>query len=146
MHKEPEPGSEPAKAQPGLPKAVTMRSRVAAQQRERRLALITGSGILIAMTLGAGWALTIEANRSRVLLAASASTATGPLTDVAPTTAKITDDRSGTCSTGAFDNKTGRVTRSNDPCDTILRDSNGVPIPAGTIHRLDAISKSFSGR
>jgi len=45
------------------------------------------------------------------------------------------------CST--FDNRTGRVTHL-DPCDVVVRDSYGVPVPTGTIRRLDAISKSFS--
>jgi len=30
-------------------------------------------------------------------------------------------------------------------CDEEARDKDGVPIPVGTIHRLDTISKSFSG-
>jgi hypothetical protein len=38
------------------------------------------------------------------------------------------------------------MTRSQQACDTTARDSNGVPIPLGTIHRLDAISKAFSGK
>jgi hypothetical protein len=45
-----------------------------------------------------------------------------------------------------FNNQTGRMTRSQQPCDMTTRDSNGVPVPQGTIHRLDAISKSFSGK
>jgi hypothetical protein len=60
-------------------------------------------------------------------------------------TARITKDLgSKGCSQEAFDNKTGRMTRSPQPCDATTYDSNGMPVPVGTIHRLDAISKSFS--
>jgi hypothetical protein len=61
-------------------------------------------------------------------------------------TARITKDLgSKGCSQEAFDNKTGRMTRSPQPCDATTYDGNGMPVPVGTIHRLDAISKSFSG-
>jgi hypothetical protein len=50
------------------------------------------------------------------------------------------------CREQVFDNQTGRITRSEQPCDTNAFDSNSVMAPLGTIHRLDAISKSFSGR
>ena len=60
-------------------------------------------------------------------------------------TAKITKDFGGKgCSQEAFDNRTGRMTRSSQPCEATTYDSNGMPVPVGTIHRLDAISKSFS--
>jgi hypothetical protein len=62
-------------------------------------------------------------------------------------TATITNasDANG-CFQQQFDNKTGRMTRLQEPCETAALDGNGVPIPVGTIHRLDAISKAFSGR
>ena len=62
--------------------------------------------------------------------------------------AKVTIDSAdgGGCRQQVFDNQTGRMTRSQQPCDTTARDINGVPIPLGTVHRLDAISKSFSGK
>jgi hypothetical protein len=61
--------------------------------------------------------------------------------------AKISNESDGKgCSQRTFDNQTGRMTRSQQPCEATAYDSKGVPIPLGTIHRLDAISKSFSGR
>jgi hypothetical protein len=49
----------------------------------------------------------------------------------------------GDCQQEVFDNQTGRMTRLRQPCDDTAQDANGIPIPKGTIHRLDAISKSF---
>jgi hypothetical protein len=61
-------------------------------------------------------------------------------------TAKITQDLVGKgCSQQVFDNQTGRMRQSQLPCEATTFDSNGIPVPVGTIHRLDAISKSFSG-
>jgi hypothetical protein len=61
-------------------------------------------------------------------------------------TARITTNSDGNgCSQQIFDNQSGRMFRSQKPCDMTEYDANGVPVPAGTIHRLDAISKSFPG-
>lgn len=45
-----------------------------------------------------------------------------------------------------FDNDTGQIISSSKPCVAEVASDNGVPVPLGTMHRLDAISKSFSGR
>ena len=58
-------------------------------------------------------------------------------------TARITRDNNGTCAQQVFDNQTGRMMRSSQPCEATTYDSNGMPVPVGTIHRLDAISKGF---
>lgn len=40
----------------------------------------------------------------------------------------------------------GRVFHDVVPCDqSSMRDARGQPVPVGTVRRLDAISKSFSG-
>ena len=40
----------------------------------------------------------------------------------------------------------GRVFQDVVPCDqSSMRDARGQPVPVGTVRRLDAISKSFSG-
>jgi hypothetical protein len=60
--------------------------------------------------------------------------------------ARIIRDSGGKeCWQETFNNQTGRVTRSPQPCEATRYDSNGVPVPLGTIHRLDAIGKSFPG-
>ena len=50
------------------------------------------------------------------------------------------------CQQREFDNDTGRVLDSAAPCGSgVVLDAHGVPVPVGTVHRLGAISKSFSG-
>ena len=51
------------------------------------------------------------------------------------------------CELMKFDNDTGRVIEGLKPCDNnVILDEHGRPLPMGTIHRLDAISRSFFGR
>jgi hypothetical protein len=51
------------------------------------------------------------------------------------------------CKEIKFDNDTGKTLERQVRCDgQNVLDSQGVPAPAGTIHRLDAISRSFFGR
>jgi hypothetical protein len=50
------------------------------------------------------------------------------------------------CRQGTFDNQTGRVSAATEQCDADVLDKNGVPVPQGTINRLNSISKSFSNR
>jgi hypothetical protein len=51
------------------------------------------------------------------------------------------------CAEMKFDNTDGRVVDGLKPCDNQIKfDERGRPIPMGTIHRLDSISRSFSGR
>lgn len=47
------------------------------------------------------------------------------------------------CRQMKFDNVTGQIGEKSTPCEPVL-DSHGVPVPLGTLHRLDAISKSFA--
>jgi hypothetical protein len=49
------------------------------------------------------------------------------------------------CKRLKFDDS-GRVFQDVVPCDQSgPRDARGQPVPVGTMHRLDAISKSFGG-
>jgi hypothetical protein len=50
------------------------------------------------------------------------------------------------CEQMTFDNESGRTIEYPAPCgNRNVLDAHGVPIPQGTVHRLDAISKSFFG-
>jgi hypothetical protein len=48
------------------------------------------------------------------------------------------------CQEKSFNNQTGQISDQSSPChgDVVL-DANGMPVPAGTIHTLNSISKSF---
>jgi hypothetical protein len=52
------------------------------------------------------------------------------------------------CERAKFDNDTGAITDSFR-CENenkVVLDAHGMPVPVATVHRLDTISKSFSGR
>lgn len=49
------------------------------------------------------------------------------------------------CALARFDNATGRTNGASGCTNGVVFDAHGIPVPVGTIHRLDAISKSFSG-
>ena len=54
----------------------------------------------------------------------------------------------GRCEQKKFDNDTGKIVdMASAPCeDQVINDAHGVPIPQGTVRRLDTISRAFSGR
>jgi hypothetical protein len=118
-------------------------TQTAQKTQERRRGLIVSCGLLLVVALGAVVAITagsptaVHSSKHPQLSTAS------PDSDLR--TAKITNASDGKeCWQQVFDNQTGRMTRSQQPCEATAYDSNGAPIPLGTIHRLDAISKSFT--
>jgi hypothetical protein len=118
------------------------RSRSAAQaKQERRRAFIISCGMLL---VGAIAVAMVTANAPKAVSNSPAFAPATPDNDLR--TAKITknSDRDG-CSQEIFDNQTGRMNRSSQPCEATVYDSHGAPVPVGTIHRLEAISKSFAG-
>jgi hypothetical protein len=73
--------------------------------------------------------------------APNAQQSTGSIADNELRTAKVTvSSAGGSCSQQVFDNQTGRMTVSSQGCaGTAANDGSGT-------HRLDAISKAFSGQ
>ena len=118
---------------------------IAQRRRRKRLnTLIVGCGMLVVAVVTTVAVIAAESLISRQLSRAPQVASAAPDAD---RTARITKDFGGKdCSQEIFDNQTGRTTRSPQPCDATALDGNGAPIPLGTIHRLDAISKAFSGR
>jgi hypothetical protein len=120
------------------------RSAAARKTQGRRLAPILGYGLLL------GTAVTAMAIAAHSMISGHSARAPGIAMATADgdlRAAKITRDLGGKmCAQDTFDNQTGRMTRSSQPCDATAYDGNGAPIPLGTIHRLDAINKSFPGR
>ena len=50
----------------------------------------------------------------------------------------------GGCRQKSFDNRTGQFLDQPSSChNDVVLDAKGVPVPAGTIHTLNSISKSF---
>jgi hypothetical protein len=48
------------------------------------------------------------------------------------------------CRERSFDNQTGQISDQSSPCHSdVVLDARGMPVPAGTIHTLNSISKSF---
>jgi len=129
----------------GPPAATGARPRSAVRRTTvSRRAVIIGYGMLLAAALTV--VVVIAAESPIWLHATKPSQSAGAIPDIDLRTAKITRDSNGTeCWQTIFDNQTGRMTRSRQPCETTAYDGNGAPVPLGTIHRLDAISKSFSG-
>jgi hypothetical protein len=124
------------RAQPGT---------IAQRRRRKRLnTLIVGCGMLVVAVVTTVAVIAAESLISRQLSGTPQVAGAAPDGDLR--NAKITKDFGGKdCSQEIFDNQTGRTTRSPQPCDATALDGNGRPIPLGTIHRLDAISKSFPG-
>lgn len=49
------------------------------------------------------------------------------------------------CEQAKFDNVTGQITDLRPCDDRIISDARGIPVPTGTLHRLQGIRKSFAG-
>jgi hypothetical protein len=121
------------------PRSIAQRRR-----RKRWNTLIVGCGMLLVAVVTTVLVIAAQALISTQPSRAPHIASAAPNGDVQ--TARITKDFGGKdCSQEFFNNQTGRTTRSPQPCEATALDGNGAPIPLGTIHRLDAISKSFPG-
>jgi len=47
------------------------------------------------------------------------------------------------CQQRSFNNQTGQISDQTSPCRNDVVDAKGTPMPTGTIHTLNSISKSF---
>jgi hypothetical protein len=131
---------------PRPPGAASMQPRsVPRRTQERRRGLIVGCSMLLVAALIAVAAV-VATGSPKSVSALNPPPVTTAASDSDLRIAKITKDLDGKgCSQQVFDNQTGRMRQSQLPCEATAFDSNGVPVPVGTIHRLDAISKSFPG-
>jgi hypothetical protein len=133
-------------ASPGpsqIPPARPQPRATASKAPGRRRVLIIGGGISLIAALGAVVALATGHPASMQSVDSPQTAGAAPDSDLR--TAKVTNESGEKgCSQQVFDNQTGRMIRSQQPCETTAYDSNGVPIPRGTMNRLDAIRKGFS--
>jgi hypothetical protein len=142
MSDSPSAGRNAASAPVAPSRAARLRPATQRSQQRRR-ALVIGYSIVVVLAFGVVAMKAIE--RPIAARPSEASSVAGPGSDSDLRTARITNDAGERgCSRQIFDNQTGRMVRSQQPCETTTLDNNGVPVPVGTIHRLDAISKSFS--
>jgi hypothetical protein len=89
-------------------------------------------------------ALGVAALAVPVFLKRATATVTESLSEPVPT-GTIPENDTEFCKRLKFDDS-GRVFQDAVPCDQSgPRDARGQPVPVGTMHRLDAISKSFGG-
>jgi hypothetical protein len=124
----------------GAKNASTLRSQT---RRELRNAALVTIFVLTAIGAGLVFAITPDisiAFRSRAAPReqANASDATARFGNI------IIQPTAGQCERMIFDNKSGRFVEVSRSCNKERQfDEHSVPTPEGTIHRLDAISKSF---
>lgn len=109
-------------------------SRYGQQRRLSWIILLSLSTVATAAVL-VGFLPALFSGRSSIAATDSASVPTGTIAE---------SDRE-FCKRLTFDDS-GRAFRDVVPCDgESTRDARGQPVAVGTMHRLDAISKSFSG-
>ena len=133
-------GTSPASGKRSPAKPVRPRAS-AHQAHTRRSSIVNGS--MLFLTIAAALLVIMMVAPKLGQTDASRSPS---LSEIELRSAKITTDVDGKdCAQQVFDNKTGRITSSPQPCSSTIYDANGVPVPVGTIHRLDSISKSFPG-
>ena len=101
-------------------------------------------GYCFLAAVGLGCAVALKAHHPTSAQSAETAAATTAITANENRSAKVLiDSGNGGCRQESFDNQTWRLTRSQQPCELADHDINGNPVPSGTIHRLDAISKAF---
>jgi hypothetical protein len=110
------------------------------RRRRKRWAIsLSCLGIIAAFVV-----LTATFNFQGLLIHALSEETQSANSEMTRTGSVVLQDDDGQCVLMKFDNDTGRTIEHVKHCDnTVVRDAQGVPVPAGTIHRLDAISKSF---
>ena len=114
--------------------------RCRARRRHRNIAF----GYCLLAAVGLGGAVALKTHHPTSAQSAETFPATAAITANENRSAKVfIDSGDGGCRQESFDNQTWRLTRSQQPCELTDRDSNGNPVPSGTIHRLEAISKTF---
>lgn len=122
-------------------RTATTASRRLPRKRERPKALGLTIGVLVAVTCLAASSRYLASLISPLTPAAAVNTGAERMGKI------VVGGGLNQCKQMNFDNESGRISEDRIPCDDrVVLNSRGVPIPQGTVHRLDAISKSFSGR
>jgi hypothetical protein len=137
-----ETSQRPIRAGAGAQRAKAARSGQVRAKRQRWYALAMSFCMLIAVV----WLAVGTDVPQRVYALATSHEASDADTDGARTGKIIVQTDLDHCRQGTFDNNNGRIVSNDGPCEgDIVLDAHGMPVPTGTIHRLNSISKSFSG-
>jgi hypothetical protein len=130
-----------ARAKP--PAAARVHSRSAPRTHEHRRAVIITCGVLLAAAATAATVLATESPASWNLSRLPWTAATPAPRDVR--NAKVTFASEGVeCSQHNFDNRTGRLSQTPQPCEAVTYDNDGFPIDPGAVRRFNELKKSFS--
>lgn len=129
----------PAETKPVRVKSSALRQ---SRSRERRWSSVIGCIWVFAAIITVGDFVGAMVYRSSPDSAAPAADA------AAMHIGNIVQDRGAQhCALAKFDNDTGRTFEGSQHCENIVvLDSRGAPVPLGTVHRLESISKSFSSQ
>jgi hypothetical protein len=134
-------------SQSPLPKAQSLQGakpahmrRAGASQKRRRLVKMSLGVISIGALIAAVAVFAIVSGTAPSPVAENAAARSEP-NSVA--TIVLRSDAGG-CHQKVFNNQTGQISDQSSRCQNeVALDANGMPIPAGTIHTLNSISKSF---
>jgi|RhiMethySRZTD1v2_1073278.scaffolds.fasta_scaffold1369855_1 hypothetical protein len=115
--------------------AVTVQRRRRWRSRDKFVILF----LLLALAAG----VVLSGTMQLAHMAAPTEQPAGRISTLEMRTGIIISGTSERCHQTTFDNDSGRMLRTSEPCKGQPLDRNGVPIPAGTAQRLNSISKSF---
>jgi len=121
--------------------ATAVRALQSAAAKKRRYRWRHNVIVFTLLALAMGFGALLATWTEPVSLGLSARRAS--VTSEAHRTGSITVGSGDRCRQTVFDNDTGHTIEARGPCAKPRLDNNGLPIPAGTAQRLDAISKSF---
>jgi hypothetical protein len=114
--------------------------KAGAGQKRRRLAKMSLGVFAVGALIAVVASLAIGFSTAPAPIAANGSSHAEP-NSVA--TIILRSNTSG-CEQRSFNNQTGQISEQASPChNDVVLDAKGMPIPAGTIHTLNSISKSF---
>jgi hypothetical protein len=126
---------------PASPKAKKAHPHSAKRSKRWYLLVIVAAACAVIIYLGLNWQLGSALSQRIAERPAPAADV-----DESRTGKIVLQTNSDQCAEMKFDNTSGRLVDGLKPCDNQIKfDEHGRPIPMGTIHRLDAISRSFFG-
>ena len=131
------PLSKPQPAQGAKP--AHMRKAGAGQKRRRLAKMALG-------VFAAGASIAVVAVLAIGFSTASAPVAENGASHVDPNSVAtiVLPSRTSGCQQRSFNNQTGQISDQTSPCrNDVVLDAKGMPIPTGTTHTLNSISKSF---